>query len=95
MPDWDSDLAQAKFAWLHRRSAFFQAIAMSEMTSHEFLSDDRKLQRTVFANGVTAEFDMANNLCRIQGVDGFSGDWEAPCDYLGAYRAPVGSDLES
>ncbi len=95
VPDWDSDLAQAKFAWLHRRSAFFQAIAMSEMTSHEFLSEDRKLQRTVFANGVTAEFDMANNLCRIQGVDGFSGDWEAPCDYLGAYRAPIGSDLES
>ena len=91
--DWDSDQAQAKFDWLRRRSAWFQAVAMSEMTSHQFLSDDRKRQRIEFANGIWAEFDMAKNLCRVSGVEGFSGDWEEPCPYLGAYRAPVGSDL--
>ena len=91
--DWDSALAKAKFDWLRRRSLWFQAIAMSEMTAHQFLSDDRKLQRIEFANGVWAEFDMARNLCRVSGVDGFSGDWEEPCEYLGAYRPPPGSDL--
>ena len=91
--DWDSDFAKAKFDWLRRRAAWFQAIAMSEMTSHKFLSDDRKLQRIEFANGIWAEFDMAKNLCRVSGVEGFSGDWEKPCEYLGAYRPPPGSDL--
>ena len=88
--DWDGDLARAKFAWLRRRSAFFQAIATAEMTAHRFLSADRKLQRIEFANGVWAEFDMAKNLCRVSGVDGFSGDWEEPCAYLGAYRSSPG-----
>jgi len=91
--DWDSDIAKAKFDWLGRRSAFFQAVAMSEMTAHRFLSDDYKKHRIEFANGVWAEFDMAKNLCRISGVEGFSGDWEPPCEYLGAYRPPIGSDL--
>jgi hypothetical protein len=91
--DWDSEKAQAKFAWLRRRSAWFQAIAMSEMTSHQFLDDARKLQRIEFANGVWAEFDMAKNLCCVHGVEGFSGDWEEPSDYLGLYRPPPGSDL--
>ena len=75
--------------------AFFQTTAMSEMASHEVLSDDRKLQRRVFADGISTEFDRFNNLCRIQGAGGFCGDGEAPCDYLGAYRAPIGSDLDN
>ena len=91
--DWDSDLAKAKFDWLKRRSTLFQAIATSEMTSHKFLGEGRKLQRIEFANGVWAEFDFEKNLCRVSGVEGFSGEWEKPCEYLGPYRPAPGSDL--
>ena len=48
------------------------------MTSHQFLNPERSLQRLQFDNEVTAEFDFSKGLCRIQGVEGFSGDWEKP-----------------
>ena len=60
------------------------------MTAHAFLSGDRKQQRVEFANGVTAEFDMAKDLCRVQGVEGFSGDWEKPAGDLGWYPCLTG-----
>ena len=83
--DWESAEAKARFAWLKRWGAFYRAIAKSEMTAHRFLSKDRRQQRVEFANGVTAEFDMAKNLCRVKGVEGFSGDWESPAGDLGWY----------
>ncbi len=30
------------------------------------------------ANGVVAEFDLTRGLFRVEGVEGFSGDWEEP-----------------
>ncbi len=84
--DWDSDRMDARLAWLKRWSAFYSAIAMSEMTSHQFLADDRDMQRIEFANGVTAEFDMKNNLCRVNGVEGFTGQWQTPAEDLGPHE---------
>lgn len=76
--EWGEERMQRRIEWLRRWSAFYQAVAYAEMTTHEFLNSDRTLQRTRFANGVTAEFDMARGLCRIHGVRGFSGEWEKP-----------------
>ncbi|MFM1550455.1 MAG: hypothetical protein ACKJSG_13715 [Lentisphaeria bacterium] len=88
--DWDGPEAQARFAWLKRWNIWYKAIARSEMISHEFLNDERTQQRVAFANGVTAEFDMAADLCRVTGVDGFSGDWETPAGELGWYPVVEG-----
>jgi len=60
------------------------------MTTHEFLNDDRTQQRIAFDYGVTAEFDMAADRCRVTGVDGFSGDWETPAGELGWYPCVEG-----
>ncbi|MAE61503.1 MAG: hypothetical protein CMJ49_09130, partial [Planctomycetaceae bacterium] len=76
--DWDDAGEQRKRDWLKQWSAFHRAIAMSEMVSHEFLSADRKRQRTTFANGVTAEFNLGKNQFRVSGVAGFDGDWQTP-----------------
>lgn len=38
----------------------------------------RSLMRFADANGVKADFDLAKGLCRVQGVSGFSGEWEKP-----------------
>ena len=83
--DWDSDVARAKFEWLKRWSTYYRAIATAEMTSHRFLSDDRKQQRIEFDNGIWAEFDMGRDMCRVGGIEGFSGDWETPAGDLGPY----------
>ena len=76
--DWDSDRAQRRWGWLRLWSDYYRAIAMSEMVSHRFLTDDRSVQRIEFANGVAAEFDMARNRFRVEGLAGFSGEWETP-----------------
>ena len=76
--DWGTTRMRRRIEWLKRWSAYFKKIAYTEMTSHEFLNPEQSLQRIQFANGVAAEFDMAKGLCRIQGVDAFSGDWEKP-----------------
>ena len=76
--DWDSDHTQRKLAWLKQWSAYYRAIATSELVSHQFLSPDRTMQRLEFENGIAAELDMAENRFRIDGLKGFSGDWETP-----------------
>jgi len=76
--DWDSDKAKQRWAWLKRWNAYYRAIATSEMVSHRFLSPGRKQQGIEFANGVVAEFNMARNELRVEGVTGFSGEWEEP-----------------
>jgi len=81
--DWDSPFAQRKRDWLTRWSAFYRAIAMSPMTMHGFILSDRSRQRIEFANGVAAELDMATGSLRVEGVQGFTGTWQAPAD-LGA-----------
>ena len=86
--DWDSDVARAQFEWLKRWSTYYRAIATAEMTSHRFLSDDRRQQRIEFDNGIWAEFDMGRDMCRVGGIEGFSGDWETPAGDLGPY-API------
>ncbi len=42
------------------------------------LDPERTLQQVAYANGVKADFDLAKGLCRVQGVSGFSGEWEKP-----------------
>jgi hypothetical protein len=76
--DWDSVKAKQRWVWLKQWSLYYRTIAFSEMVSHRFLSPDRKRQRVEFANGVTAEFDMSTNQFRVDGIPGFSGDWEKP-----------------
>ena len=57
--DWDSDEARRRWTWLKRWASYYQAVTLSEMVSHQFLSPDRKQCRIEFANGVIAEFNMA------------------------------------
>ena len=76
--DWDTDKMATRLEWLKRWHAYYQAICYSEMTDHRFLNDTRTLQRIEFANGVVAEFDLARGLFRVEGVEGFTGDWEQP-----------------
>ena len=76
--DWNSESTKRQIEWLKRWSTYYQAVAYSEMISHEFLNAERTLQRVRFANGVAAEFDMARNMFRIVGVNGFTGNWEKP-----------------
>ncbi len=80
--NFDSPEAEARWEWLRKMSALCQATKFSEMTSHRFVSEDRKRHRIEFANGVIAELDMAANRYRIQGADGFTGDWETPPEDL-------------
>ena len=76
--NWDNPHTERRLNWLKRWSKYYSAIAASEMTSHEFLSGDYKMQRITFANGVTAEFNMHENEFRITGIEGFTGEWEKP-----------------
>lgn len=76
--DWDNPRMEARLEWLKRWRAFYRAVAWSEMVSHRFLNAGRTLQQVAYANGVKAEFDLAKGLCRVQGVSGFSGEWEKP-----------------
>ena len=78
--DWDSPLGQRKRAWLTQWSSFYRVIAMSEMMVHGFSSTDRSRQRVEFGNGVAAEFDMAGNAYRVEGVEGLEGGWLTPPD---------------
>ena len=76
--DWDTDHMNNRLRWLHRWSTFYRAIAYAEMTSHRFLNAEWTHQHVQFANGISAEFDMARGLCLIKGVPSFSGNWESP-----------------
>lgn len=76
--DWQSEAMERRLNWLRRWHAYFQAICFSEMTSHRYLNQDRSLQRVEYANGVTADFDLAKGQFRVEGVAGFTGDWETP-----------------
>jgi len=72
---WDDPGTMKRWRWLRIWSAYFRAVATSEMVSHEFISPDRKQQRVTFANGTVAEFDMEANRFRVWGVPGFQGRW--------------------
>jgi hypothetical protein len=78
VPDWKAEVMQGRLDWLKRWSAYYQTVAFAEMTTHAFLNEERTLQKVTFANGVTAEFDFSRGLLRVQGVEGFSGEWEKP-----------------
>ncbi|MBI2193969.1 MAG: hypothetical protein HYU36_18485 [Planctomycetes bacterium] len=78
--DWDSPGAKQRWTWLKRWSAYYRAVAMSEMVSHQFLSPAHRHQRIEFANGVAAEFNLESNEVCVKGVTGFSGEWENPAE---------------
>ena len=80
IPDMQAPNVRRKLEWLRRWSAFYRGVAMSEMSSHEFVSEDRKVQRVSYANGASAEFDFAGNRFRVSGVRGFDGEWETAPD---------------
>ena len=76
--DWDTDAMARRLNWLRRWHRYFQAVCFAEMIDHRFLSDDRLLQQVEYANGVIADFDLAQGRFRVQGVPGFTGKWEIP-----------------
>ena len=76
--DWQSDRTQRALQWLGTWSAFYRSIAMSEMTDHRMLSADGSLQRTEFACGIAAEFDLPGERYRIHGSPHFDGTWQSP-----------------
>ncbi len=84
--DWDTPAMSRRLEWLRLWHAFFQKVCYSEMLSHKFLNPDRTLQQVQFEGGVTADFDLAQGRFRVQGVPGFSGDWQTPPDISGSDR---------
>jgi hypothetical protein len=76
--DWQSDRTARAIEWLRTWSAFYRSIAMSEMTGHRLLSPDGALQRTEFACGIAAEFDLPGERYRILGSPDFDGTWQTP-----------------
>lgn len=75
---WETGAMKRRLEWLRLWHAYFQSVGYAEMTSHQFLNGDRTLQRVEYANGVTAEFDLAQGRFRVQGVDGIEEDWQEP-----------------
>lgn len=75
---WETDAMKRRLEWLRLWHAYFQAVGYAEMTSHRFLSADRTLQRVEYANGVAAEFDLAQGRFRVLGVEGITEDWQEP-----------------
>jgi hypothetical protein len=76
--DWGTDAMNRRLAWLRRWHQYYQKVCYSEMLNHKFLNPEHTLQRVEFAGGVSADFDLAKGLYRVQGVPGFSGDWQRP-----------------
>lgn len=76
--DWQSGRTARALGWLQTWSAFYRSIATSEMTAHRMLSPDGTLQRTEFACGVAAEFDLPGERFRILGSPDFDGTWQTP-----------------
>lgn len=76
--DWGTDKMNRRLAWLKRWHTYYQAVCYREMTNHQFLNASRSLQRIEFAGGIIADFDLVKGQFRVQGIDGFTGDWETP-----------------
>ena len=76
--DWETDKMARRLDWLKRWHNYYQAVCYAEMTSHQYMNSTRTRQRVEFANGVVADFDLEKGQFRVQGVAGFSGDWEKP-----------------
>ena len=75
---WESSAVKSRLVWLTRWGAFYRAIAMKEMLAHSFPSGDYTKHRVEFATGIGLHLDMATNRFRVEGVEGFSGQWEKP-----------------
>ena len=78
--DWQSEALGRRIEWLKLWHAYYQKICYAEMTSHQFLNAERTRQRIEFANGVIADFDLAEGMFRVKGVEEFTGDWQRPVD---------------
>ena len=61
---------ERRLTWLRKRHAYCRAVRYAEMTCHRFPNRKGMLQRV--------EFDLEQGLCRVDGVEGFTGDWKAP-----------------
>ena len=68
--DWGTEKMNRRLKRIQRWHSWFQQVCYSEMISHQFLNDERTLQRI--------EFDVAEGNFRVDGVPGFSGEWERP-----------------
>ena len=77
--EWDSTAMVKHWEWIKTWSKYQRGIATVKLVSHQF-QDDWKHHRIEFANGVVAEFDMANNRYRITGLADFDGTWQTPPD---------------
>ena len=75
---WETEAMKRRLDWLRLWHAYFQAVGFAEMSRHQFLNDERTLQRVEYANGVTADFDLAEGRFRVQGVEGISEEWLDP-----------------
>ncbi len=75
---WETGAMKRRLEWLRLWHAYFQSVGYAEMTSHQFLDGDRTRQRVEYANGVSAEFDLAQGRFRVQGVDGIEEGWQEP-----------------
>ncbi len=78
LDDWGTDKMKSRLSWLRKWHRYYMAIRYSQMTNHQFLNDERTLQRIEYANGAAAEFDLDKGMFRIEGIEGFSGEWETP-----------------
>lgn len=76
--DWNSPNVERFCDWLRLWAAYHTKTKYSEMVSHEFLDPQRTLHRIRFADDIAAEFDMKRGMVRVQGVQGFTGDWQRP-----------------
>jgi hypothetical protein len=52
------------------QAALHRVVGYEVMEEHRFLTDDRRVQQTTFANGVSVWIDESTQRCRITGVDG-------------------------
>lgn len=59
-PDWESDLRA-----VHRMAALHRRVGLLEMTNHEFLDNNRRKERTTFADGTTVTVDWDKNIAEI------------------------------
>lgn len=75
---WETEAMKRRLEWLRLWHAYFQSVGYAEMTGHQFLNEDRTLQRVEYANGVAAEFDLAQGRFRVQGVEEIMEDWQEP-----------------
>ena len=75
---WETEAMDRRLDWLRLWHKYFLAVGSEQMLSHRFLNPDRTLQRVEYANGVAADFDLAEGRFRIQGINEIPETWQLP-----------------